>query len=372
MPASIRSANPVFNKNKLKLGTFATNTVGSVKTLAPDSYKVTWENSLSVAKAADAAGLEAILGLARWKDPGTGHIHDARGNIVFDSFTWTAGLAMATKYSAVFATSHAPTIHPLAIAKMAATIDHIAGGRFGLNVVGGWSRAEFEMFGLQLLEHDRRYDYLAEWLTVIEKLWADKELFDFEGEFFKMKGAISQPQPLQQPHPPIMNAAMSGRGQRFACEFADCCFVSSHVDKAAVDSYKKLARDEFGREVGVWTQIPVVQRATKAEAEAHLNYFAVENEDRMSTDGWMAGMAVETKTLAGEGAVLPRILTAMGGTPFVGSPVDIADQLEGLAEKGIDGVLLSWFDFADGIKRLNEEVLPLLEQRGLREPFAGV
>jgi hypothetical protein len=35
-------------------------------------------------------------------------------------------------------------------------------------------------------------------------------------------------------------------------------------------------------------------------------------------------------------------------------------------------VLLSWFDFADGIKRLNEEVLPLLEQRGLREPFAGV
>jgi FMNH2-dependent dimethyl sulfone monooxygenase len=371
VPASIQSVNPVFNTNKLKLGTFATNTIGSVKSVAPEAYKVTWENSLRAARAADAAGLEAILGLARWKNAGTGHIHNDRGNIVFDSFTWTAGLAMATKYSAIFATSHAPTVHPLVLAKMAATIDHISGGRFGLNVVGGWNRVEFEMFNIELLEHDLRYDYLTEWLTVIEKLWRTREVFDHEGRFFKLAGALSMPQPLQQPRPPIMNAAVSGRGQKFACEFADCCFVASHVDKAAIQSYKTLAREEFGREVAVWTQIPVVQRATHAEAKEFINYI-LQHEDTLSVDGWRAGIAVETKSLKGGEVVVPRILSTMGGTPIIGDAAEVADELEAWQEKGIDGVLLSWFDFDDGIKRLNEEVLPLLEKRGLREPFAGV
>ena len=362
--------NAVFNNNKLKLGTFATNTIGAIQTVAPDRYHPTWENSLRAAKAADKAGFEAILGLARWKSVGGKLPIDHRGGIVLDPFAWAAGLAMATSYSTILATSHAPTVHPLVVAKQAATIDHISGGRFGLNVVGGWNRSEFEMFGQPLADHDARYDYLEEWLGVIEKLWSATEEFDYEGKFLKLKGAMSRPQPIQQPRPVIMNAGLSGRGQRFACQYADCCFVaSSALGKEGIASYKKLAREEFGREVAVWTEATVVQGKTKREAEDFLNYFAVQYEDTPAIDAWSAGMAAETRGLDGAASRAARIVVATGGTPIVGTDTDVADQLEAMSELGIDGVLIPWFDFDDGLKRFTEGVLPILEQRGLREPF---
>jgi dimethylsulfone monooxygenase len=225
------------------------------------------------------------------------------------------------------------------------------------------------MFGLPLAEHDARYDYLDEWVAVLERLWSAKEEFDFEGKFFKLKGAMSMPQPLQQPRPVIMNAGMSGRGQRFACEHADCCFVAPGIGKEGVQSYKKLAREQFGREVTVWMQVPIVQRETRQAAEEFLNYFAVEHEDRQSVDGWSAGIAAESRGLSNEQARFARLVVTVGGKPIVGNGADVADQLEALSEIGIDGVLLSWFDFEDGLKRFNEGVMPLLEQRGLRQPF---
>lgn len=371
MTNSTQSRNPIFNKNRLKLGTFATNTVGSIHTVAPDCYRPTWENTLRAAKIADSAGFEALLALARWKAVAEVPI-DHRGGVVLDPFIWATGIAMATEYSAVFATCHAPTVHPLIVAKQSATVDHISGGRFGLNVVGGWNKREFDMFGQPLANHDARYDYLDEWLTVLEKLWSAKEEFDFDGKFLKLKGAMSRPQPIQQPRPVIMNAGMSGRGQRFACEHADSCFVAAGLGKDVIASYKTIAREEFGREVGIWTQIPIAQRATRQEAEDFLHYFAVEHEDTVTVDAWTAGMVAESRSLKNDAPSFPRINIATGGSPIVGSAADIADQLEALHESGIDGCLLSWFDFEDGLRRFNEGVMPLLERRGLREPFKAM
>ena len=329
----------------------------------------TWANALRIAKLADRTGFEAILGLARWKNPDVPI--DGRSNVVMDSFTWCAGLAMATQYSALFATSHAPTVHPLVIAKQCATIDHISGGRFGLNVVGGWNRQEFDMFNLKLLEHDQRYDYLEEWMTVLYKLWEETKEFDYDGKFLKLKGALSRPQTVQKPHIPIMNAGMSPRGQRFACEYADCCFVTSRIEKGEIQSYKKMAYEEFGREIGIWMSIPMAQRRTRQEAEEAINYYAVEHEDRFAVDGIQAGAVSDTRTLKNEANQFSRRTIALGGEPVLGSATDIADQLEALSDKGVDGILISWANFDDGMARFTQEVLPMLEKRGLRAPFAG-
>ena len=360
--------SPVFNSNKLKIGTFATNTIGSVHSLAPGAYEPSWANSLRLAKTADRAGLEAILGLARWKNPGR-HAITHRGNFVLDSFTWAAALALATDHIALFATTHAPTIDPLILAGQVATMDHISNGRVGLNVVGGWNRSEFDMFGIELLEHDLRYDYLTEWITIVLKLWEAQEEFSYAGKFLRVDHALSMPLPIQLPHPTIMNAGFSRRGRRFACEYADCCFVVSEVTKSDIAEYKRMAREEFGREIGVWMQVPIVQRRTRQEAEAQLNYIAVDQEDRAAVDGWSKGVAAETRTVTNEAAKIERLVHAMGGRPVVGSAVDIADELEQLSERGVDGILLSWFDFDDGLNRFIGDVMPLLEQRGLRQPF---
>ncbi len=374
MNSTDRGRNAIYNSNRMKLGIFGTNGRGGLFTTAPDAHKPTWEANLRAAKLADAAGFEALVAFARWKGF-TEAAPDHPSGVVLDPFAWAAAIAQATSYSTVFATTHAPTIHPIVVAKQCATIDIISGGRFGLNVVGGWNRPEFDMFGSALAAHDKRYEHLEEWLEVLERLWTEKEEFDHQGEFLKLKGAVSRPQPLQKPMPPIMNAGGSARGQRFACEHADMCFVSLQgEDHAAwqrqIDSYKAMAREEYGRDISVWTVGGVVQRATRQDAEAYLHYYAVEHEDKVAVQAFTDRVSAEShgSTPAQLMRARHRIAAAGGGQLLVGTAQDVAEGLEALSDIGIDGCLLVWNNFADGLERFSE-VMPLLEARGLRNPF---
>jgi FMNH2-dependent dimethyl sulfone monooxygenase len=368
-------ANPLFSANKLKLGIFGTNGKGGAQTLVPEAYAPTWNASVRTAQMADRAGLEAIVAYARWKGYIAGKPLHPSG-IVMDPFTWAAGIAQATSHAAILATSHAPTMHPIAVAKQSATIDIISGGRFGLNVVGGWNKHELEMFGAPLREHDERYDQLEEWLTIVRRLWLEEAEFDYRGRFFRVEQAISMPKPVQRNGPPIMNAGGSGRGMRFACQHADMCFVILSSDDPAtcaaqIDVYKRTAREQFGRDVQVWTYAPCIQRETRQAAEDYLNHYAVIMEDRESLDAWSAGLQAQTKIVSPEqmAGFRKRFAAGAGGNILVGTARRIADQLEMLSDAGLDGVLLTWVDFIDGIGRFTADVLPLLEARGLRAPF---
>ena len=66
------------------------------------------------------------------------------------------------------------------------------------------------------------------------------------------------------------------------------------------------------------------------------------------------------------GGVPQRIMAGVGAYPLVGTAATIAAQLISLSDLGLDGMLLSWADYADGMTRFNAGVLPLLEQAGLR------
>lgn len=366
--------NPLRNTNRLKLGLFGTNGKAGAQTLVPELYKPTWSNSVRTAQLADGAGFEAIVAYARWKAHMQGRPDHASG-VVLDPFTWCAGIAQATTYSAIMPTSHAPTIHPITCAKQCATIDIISGGRLGLNVVGGWNRHELEMFGAPMREHDERYEQLEEWLTVIQKMWAEKEEFDYEGRFYRVQRGASMPKPIQTPRPPIMNAGGSQRGMRFACQHADMCFVILQSDDPAewrrqIDLYKDTARS-FGREVQVWTYCPIVQRDTMEEAEAYLNYFAVEMEDTESVDAWSAGIGTQSQIASPEKLkeMRKRVAAGAGGNILVGTAEIITEKMHGLCDAGLDGILCSFVNVEDGLQRFISQALPLLEQRGLRAPF---
>src|SRR5262245_24876018 len=165
-----RSYNPIFNGNKLKLGTFATNvSYGGAVTTAEGTFQLTWSNVTDLAMIADRAGMEAIVPVARWR--GMGGKTDFSGSS-YETFTWAAGLGSITHHASIFATCHMPTIHPIVAAKQSTTIDHITGGRFTLNIVCGWFSPEMEMFGAPVREHQERYDYAEEWLAIAKLLWA--------------------------------------------------------------------------------------------------------------------------------------------------------------------------------------------------------
>jgi dimethylsulfone monooxygenase len=368
------STNPIFNDNKLKLGTFCTNTIPNMS-FVPEMRMPTWQNTLAAAQLADAAGLEAIVPIARWK----GYLDekpDHRSNIILETFTWAAGVAASTKYSAVFSTSHAPTMHPVLVAKESATIDAISGGRFALNIVGGWNRREFDMFGIDLLPHDDRYVYLDEWLQILRRLWTSHDEFDYESKNFRIKKAISRPQPLQPGGIPIMNAALSPVGMRFSAKYSDIGLISPHGDKPEewreqVAAYKKMARDEFGREIQLWTNCAVTQRDTQEEAEDYLRRYSEQFLDTEVMESLMQTISKENNIpMDSPRLAFMRHRMAVGAGPaIVGDAPSIAEQLASMSDVGIDGLILTWVDYVDGVERFNRQVLPLLEQMGLRKPF---
>ncbi len=369
--ASARTVNPVLGGSRLKLGVFNANTMPAL-TKVPELFVPEWRECLAIARMADDMGLDALVPIARWKgyvdnDP-THPSHD-----VLDSFSYAAALAQATHRIAIFATTHAPTIHPLIVAKQATTIDAISGGRFGMNVVGGWNRREFDMFGIDLLDHDARYDYLAEWLGIVRRLWDADEEFDVQSGFFRMKAAISRPKPIQGNRVPIMNAGFSPTGMRFAARHSDIGLIGLFGTEEAqwadqIGRYKALARSEFGRELQVWTNAQVVLRDTDREAQQYLRHYSEEAGDTVAIDSFVATLARENNVPPeSEQMRFMRRTVALGsGLPLVGDANTVTDTLESLSRAGLDGVIMSYVDFVDGLHRFGRDVLPRLVTAGLR------
>jgi len=132
---SIRKPNPVReSKNKIKLGVFGFNIEGGCTlTTAPERHRAAdWQSNVAIATLADRAGLELLLPVGRWR--GWEGASNPMG-VSYETYTWAAGLASVTNQIALFTTSHLSTVHPLFAAKQAVTIDHISGGRFGVNMI---------------------------------------------------------------------------------------------------------------------------------------------------------------------------------------------------------------------------------------------
>ncbi|MFG1682628.1 LLM class flavin-dependent oxidoreductase [Nonomuraea sp. NPDC049269] len=116
---------------------------------------------------------------------------------------------------------------PAMLAKIAATVDIVSGGRldFGIGVGSRPShplaRREYEAHGLPFHETAHAVGSLAEACTVIRRLWTETEPFDFDGTHVQLTGAFGNPKPVQRPHPPIIIGGRSAATLRVVAEHAD-------------------------------------------------------------------------------------------------------------------------------------------------------
>src|SRR5207302_1007524 len=150
---------------------------------SPDRHEISWQQNVELVRSAEAAGFEAAIPYARWR--GFEGASNPWGDS-FETYCWAAGLAAHTSRIALFATSHCLTVSPVMAAKQLATIDHISGGRVGLNIVAGWFERELAMFGAQQLGHDDRYAYSEEWLEILLRLWGEEAGKDYSGHFLSL------------------------------------------------------------------------------------------------------------------------------------------------------------------------------------------
>jgi FMNH2-dependent dimethyl sulfone monooxygenase len=370
--SSMRDRIAMYGNNKLKLGLIGMNCSSArAMTTVPERWPMTWRDNLEVVRAADDAGIDFVLPIGRWK--GYGGDTDHQGE-TFETLTWASGLLAATRHITVFGTVHAPLVHPLSAAKQCVTADHIGEGRFALNVVVGWNAGEFEMFGVERREHDRRYAFAQEWLDVVKAAWTNEAEFDFDGEFLHLKHVRAKPKPYGGSRPVIMNAGASGTGRDFALRNCEAYFtgtiVGSLESAARSTADVRSAAKALGREVAVFTAGDVVCRSSRREAEEYARYCFEENVDWAAVDTTMAlrhdQVIRDTDQLA---AARRETAKHLAGFSMIGTPDDVTAKLAQVSAAGFDGIGFSFVHYGREFPYFRDEVLPRLERLGLREPY---
>ncbi len=361
-----RPDNPLAAGTGFKLGVFSANADGGLAiTTVPERWGASWADNVAAAKMADEAGLDFFLPIARWK--GFGGRTKTREHS-FETFTWAAALAALTQRMAVFATVHVPLVHPLYAAKALATVDHVSGGRAGLNIVCGWNPAEFAMFGTA--PDERGYERAAEWIEIIERAYASDEPFDYEGAYYRLKGVVSRPASLQKPRPLTMNAAFGGPGRDFAARHCDMLFTTftDIADGARHVADISARAGAVGREVGVYTVCHVVCRPSADEARAAYDRYALHEADHEAVAAHMAGKRDFSKSHDEEAYTryAQRFAGGAGTYPLVGTPQMIADDIAAIAAEGYRGAALSFLNYTDELPYFCDTVLPLLAEANLR------
>jgi FMNH2-dependent dimethyl sulfone monooxygenase len=373
----------MYSANRLKLGIFGPNcSSGLAVTKVPERWSGSWRDNLALARMVDAAGIEFILPVGRWK--GYGGVTDPSAE-TFETVTWATALLAATQQVTVFGTVHAPLIHPVYAAKMFVTADHASEGRFGLNVVCGWNQDEFDMFGTEQRGHDDRYAYGAEWLEIVMRLWTEETPFDYDGAYFHLKHAQALPKPYGGERPLIMNAGASPAGKAFAVRHADDLFTRLYSLEQAVDDVRDIhARAAtLGRSINVCSTVNVVCRPTTSEAEEYYRYFADEMADWEAIDN-RSGVALKHGFQSAQyeqyHADRMRQAAGYGSYPVLGDPDRVAGELAKISAIGFAGLALGFVNYLAEFPYFRDEVLPRLERLGVRnlttgqhsqEPLAG-
>jgi alkanesulfonate monooxygenase SsuD/methylene tetrahydromethanopterin reductase-like flavin-dependent oxidoreductase (luciferase family) len=364
----------MYGNNKLQIGLFGPNcSSGRAVTMVPERWSGSWQDNLKLARMADDAGLDFLLPIARWK--GYGGDTDYQG-ATLETLTWASGLLASTNRITVFGTVHAPLFNPVIAAKEGVTADHIGNGRFGLNLVVGWNEGEFEMFGVEQRDHEKRYEYAQEWLDAIKLCWSPHSNtdVDFKGRYLNLKGIRAKPKPVGGARPLIMNAGASSTGRAFAVKNCDAFFLQASrtsLDEtaASIKKAKELA-NEHGREIGCYSVGVVTCRRSKKEAEEYYRHAILENADYKAIDLILGMKNISPKTKGQEEYERQRRFFAngMGGLPLIGDPDMVAKAMADLSHAGLTGMGISLINYFDELPFFCDEVLPRLERIGVRTP----
>jgi len=287
-----------------------------------------------------------------------------------ESFTLMAGIAAVTERIKLFASSAVLTMPPAIAARMASTIDDIAPGRFGINIVSGWQEAEYSQMGVWPgREHfQRRYQYCAEYVTVMRELW-DAGRSDFKGDYFQMQDCRLSPVPSSMPA--IVAAGQSGAGVEFAAQYADFNFCMGEGVNTPTKFAPSVARlveasARTGRTVGAYALFMVIADESDEAAQAKWEHYK-EGKD-LDALAWMGVQAAadDKADLSSTAKSMTNPASAVNfnmGT-LVGSFATVAALLDELAMvEGVAGVMLTFDDFILGMQAFGERIQPLMRCR---------
>jgi pyrimidine oxygenase len=348
----------------LELGIFLPNAKGGgiMATGEPPQYFPTWELNKKNSLVAEAAGFDFLLSMVKWRGFGGVTNH---WDYSLESFSLMSAVAAVTSRIQLYASVAIPTMHPAVIAKMTSTIDDISNGRFGVNIVSGWNKFEYLQMGLWRGDEyfGYRYDYAAEYLEVLRKLWRTGRT-SHQGRFFKLDDCKSLPQPSRTI--PIVCAGQSDRGIQFTAEHADYSFLGGQDDSLAdlgrLNEKLQAAEKPHGKTVGAYVLLTVIAEESDEAAFALRDHF-IATSDQAAMQEW-SGNAGQDFSRATYKDLAVQTFMAI---PYVaGSYATVATYLDGLVDNGIAGVCFIFPDYENDLQKIVDHVLPLRKYQGQR------
>ena len=273
--------------------------------------RMTMDQMVERARAAEAAGFSGIAGMDHLAPPG------AESSSMFEPMTTNAWLAARTDRLRVGSLVLCDSFrHPALLAREAVTLDHASGGRFELGIGWGSVPSELEAFGIGSPEPTARISRLRESLEIILALWRG-EVVDYDGQHFELHGARQQPGPLARI--PIVIGGAGRRTMELVAAYADWWNVHIGIlDR--LDRMRELSGD--------------------ARCSVQLQVAVVPSE----------GQRNEVTELARR---------RFGTTPIVGTAPELVDHFGALVQRGVERVYVWFCDFGppDTLTMFGDEVL---------------
>jgi pyrimidine oxygenase len=331
-------------------------------------YKPSYDFNLEVVQKAEGYGFDFALAMIK--------LHGYGGESEFwdynlEGFTLMAGIAARTERIQLYASTPVLTLPPAMVARMTTTVDSISHGRFGVNLVSGWQKAEYDQMGLwpgDEVHFERRYRYTTEYMEVMKELWETGES-NFKGEFFTMKDCQMLPMPSRRI--PIVAAGQSAAGMEFAAKYADYNFalgsgINTPTAHTPQNEMLVSAAAKTGRDVGSYVLFMVIADETDELAQAKWKLY----NDGIDLDAtsWMRNQAgVDANADATSTAAtiaMPEGMVNMNMGTLVGSYETVAALLDEAAEVvGTKGIMLVFDDFLDGLDAFGQRIQPLMASR---------
>ncbi len=331
-----------------KIGLFGMNSSsGIAMTLNDNRWNAEWDEVLKTVKICDNHGLDFIFSVQRWL--GFGGKTDPAG-MTYDSLSFCSALSSVTKNIQLVATVHTPLFHPTHIARALASIDQFSKGRINLNVVCGWNRKEFKMFGLNEIEKDNLYNQGEAWLKILNNIFQNKNK-NYSNKYFKCENPTSSPLLFKRKKLNIYSAAFSPTGRDFAlknCDTIITMFSSISSLKNQVVNLKKIAKDKYNKNIKVYALAHVTADTNSRIAKKKYEEYSIINADDQAVTNFINLLNPTKKNIFNKKDPILRqkIAAGIGSYPLVGSYNEVLNEILQIQHTGLDGLALSFLNYS--------------------------
>lgn len=324
---------------------------GWLRNVEDEAMEASWNYVRRLAQRSEELGFDLTL-IAEL------NLNDIKGLHAPSLEAWTTAAALAavtTRLELMVAVR--PTFHPPALlAKQAANLDHISGGRLSLNVVSAWWAEEARQYGAPFDQHDDRYARTSEWLDIVTGVWS-QPVFSYSGRYYSVQNTVLEPKP--RPRPVLYAGGESEAAKQLIAQKCDAYLMHGDPPERL-----RMKIDDMRRRRERWGLAPlqfgvagfVILRRTEAEARRELRRIT---DVRQSAAGyanyqeWLANTKLEQRVSLEDYSVSNRGLR----TGLVGTAEQVAARIAELEAAGVDLLLLQFSPQYEEMERFAEQVL---------------